>query len=266
MEHYLEKVNKLKVFFSKIKEAIILLGGDIGSAVLAKIAKDSLGDNVMTITINSPIVSPLRVYNASKLASQIKAPHILVNLNELQVEGFAKNSRSNRCFLCTKYRYGMIKKIALEAGFNKIIDGSYIQKDTFEQKRSVCVRENIFQPFIEFHFNQDEILKIYKLTGLTSLRHIPKCIADKIPYNTEITINKIKYIRLIEAYLRKRYKIYADAHYNGKDLVLSTRTEIDREIDKDKIANSIIKMFKIANIRRVEWTYQEDVSNNSLRS
>ncbi len=255
MQHYLSKVNKLKSFFSKIRDATILLGGDIGSAVLAKIAKDFLGDSVIAITINSPIVSPLRIYNASKLAAQIKIPHILVNLNELQIEGFAKNFKSNRCILCLKYRYGMIKKIALEAGFSKIIDGSYTQENTFKQKRNICIKEDIFQPLIEFEFNHDEVLKLHKFIGLKGPQHIPKCIADKIPCSTEITLNKIKYIRLIEAYLHKRYKIYTDVHYNGENIILDIKATASHDINKDEIVNSISKTFRNANIKKVDWVF-----------
>ncbi|MEM1544999.1 MAG: hypothetical protein QXY40_04890 [Candidatus Methanomethylicia archaeon] len=254
MQNYLDKVSKLKSFFSKIKDAIILLGGDIGSAVLAKIAKDSLGDNVIAITINSPIVSPLRIYNASKLATQIKISHILVNLNELQIENFARNSKSNRCLLCVTYRYGMIKKIALEAGFSKIIDGSYIQGSIFEQKRNICIKEDISQPFIELGFNHDEVLKLHKFIGLKGPQHIPKCIANKIPYNTEITLDKIKYIRLIEAYLHKRYKVYADVHYNGESIILDVKATTSCDISKSEIINSITKTFRNANIKKIEWT------------
>jgi uncharacterized protein len=256
MRYCLNKVDELKSFFSKIKDALILLGGDIGSAVLAKIAKDSLGNNVIAVTINSPIVSPLRIYNASKLAAQIKISHVLINLNELQVENFT-SSGSNRCLLCITYRYGMIKKIALEAGFSKIIDGSYIQENVFRQKQSICMKEGIFQPFIELGFNQADVLKLHKLVGLKSPQHIPKCIAAKIPYNTEITLNKIKCIRLIEAYLRKRYRIYADAYYDGENLVLDVKATTSYGIKKSEITSSIMKTFRNANIKKVEWILPE---------
>ena len=258
MQYCLNKVDRLKSFFSKIKDAVILLGGDIGSAVLAKIAKDSLSNNVIAVTINSPIVSPLRIYNASKLAAQIKISHILVNLNELQVENFT-SSKSNRCSLCITYRYGMIKKIALEAGFSRIIDGSYVQENVSRQKQSICMKEGIFQPLIEFGFNQADVLKLNKLVGLKSPQHIPKCIAAKIPYSTEITLNKIKYIRLIEAYLRKRYKIYADAYYDGENLIIDVKTTASRSINRSEITSSIIKTFRNANIKKMEWVYQSKI-------
>ena len=91
LQEIIENYQKLAVAFS----------GGVDSTFLLKVAHDVLGDNVMAVTVKSPLIPEHELNEAIAFCKEFNINHRLIEFDPFQVDGFDQNPK-NRCYLCKK--------------------------------------------------------------------------------------------------------------------------------------------------------------------
>jgi uncharacterized protein len=191
-------INKLK----KKKKLAVAFSGGIDSTLLAYAAKQAEIDSLL-ITVTSPFFSKFDKNLTVEISSNLGFNHVLVphNLDKEVVK-----NPINRCYYCKKDEAKTWKKIAEKHGYSIIADGCNID-DILDQYRPgilACNEEGVWHPLAESNITKTEIRNISRILGIEIWdRPSNACLASRIQFGEEITIQKLEMIERAEDFLRK---------------------------------------------------------------
>ena len=124
MDKILEyKLTTLKDELKKMGKVAIAYSGGVDSNFLLKVAKDTLGDNVLAITINAMMHSTREIKEANYYAKEFGVKHIVYKVDDFNLPEFIDNGPL-RCYYCKKIVFDKIKEIASEHNIKYILDGT----------------------------------------------------------------------------------------------------------------------------------------------
>jgi pyridinium-3,5-biscarboxylic acid mononucleotide sulfurtransferase len=194
--------NIRNVIAQKNKVAIMLSGG-LDSAVLAKLAHDALGDQVLAITIESPIVPFHEIEDAVKIASAIGIQHEIIPINELDDREFATN-QPNRCYICRKLRNRLARDVAHEFAIEILADGmNYDDLADYRPGKKASDEDKIWHPFIELKLCKQDIRAMARELELPmSDKHSEACLCSRIAYGINMNKELLERVEKAETFLR----------------------------------------------------------------
>lgn len=199
----MEKLDVLKKNLSKYKNAVIAFSGGVDSTLLARVAKDVYGENLLLITATSSTIPFYELEEAEALASMMGIKHRIIVSEEINMPGYADNP-PDRCYFCKSELFGKIRYISEKEGFEAVFDGSNAEdmKD-FRPGLKAKNEKGVFSPLAESGFTKDDIRKLsaeYQLP--TTNKQSYACLASRIPYGEKITIEKLDRLAKAEYDLR----------------------------------------------------------------
>jgi len=142
MEKLLEdKFLRLKEIFRCMGKVVVAFSGGVDSTFLLKVAKDTLGErNVLAVTALSSLYPDRELTGAKKVAQEMGVRHLLIESNELKIEGFSKNP-PNRCYFCKKELFGEMGDLAQQEGIPFIVEGSILDDDKDHRPGRKAIQE-----------------------------------------------------------------------------------------------------------------------------
>jgi pyridinium-3,5-biscarboxylic acid mononucleotide sulfurtransferase len=207
MEALNRKVEELKAFIAdKAKNgAVIAFSGGVDSATLAAISRQVLGEKAVAVIAQSPTYTADELRDAQKTARQIDIKLYVTLTQELQNKEFTKNPE-NRCYYCKKELLQKLTTFAKEHGYSAVFEGTNFSdlSDHRPGFKAVQETEGVYSPWVACKFSKEEIRQVAKNLGL-SVHDKPSlaCLASRIPFNEEITAEKLKRIEQAEAAIRQ---------------------------------------------------------------
>lgn len=197
-QKYEKLINILKEFGS----VMIAYSGGVDSTFLVKVAYDVLGKNAAAVTATSSTY-PIREFNeACAYAKELGIEHIVINSEELDIEGFAENP-INRCYYCKKELFSRIAKIAEEKGFAYVADGSnFDDTGDFRPGLTAAAELGVVSPLKLAGMTKEDIRCISKELNLpTWNKPAFACLSSRFPYGTRITPERLNMVEKAEDYL-----------------------------------------------------------------
>ncbi|MGC9002216.1 MAG: ATP-dependent sacrificial sulfur transferase LarE [Dictyoglomus sp.] len=241
-----EKLEELKNFLRDCKKVVVAYSGGVDSTFLLKVAKDTLGDNVLAVTLISPIFPEREIKEAKRIAEELGVRHIILKNDELlKHEEFIKNP-PERCYICKKYNFQKIIEVAKENNIDCVLDGSNVDDLKDYRPGKMALKElGILSPLLELGFSKEEIRRLSREFNLpTSEKPSLACLATRIPYGERIEIERLKRIEEGEDYLTK----LGFNQVRVRDYKNMARIEIEEEnfslILKKDIREKIIRKLK----------------------
>ncbi len=198
------KQEALASILRKSNNLAIAFSGGVDSTFLLLFAKDILKENVVAITVDSPMYSKEELMDANLFCKEHNIKHYHVTLSEQSFHTFSHNP-PNRCYLCKKIIFSEILKKAKEHEFFFVADGTNYDDINDYRPGLLALEElNIISPLKDAGFTKEEIRQLLKSRNNTSWDKPPfACLASRIPYGEEITIEKLKAINLLEKELHQ---------------------------------------------------------------
>lgn len=197
-----EKLEHLKEIIKEKDSLIIAFSGGIDSSLVAKVAFDVLDEKALAVTLTSDTFSKRELENAKKIAKEIGVHHMIIKSSELGNKAFVRNPE-NRCYYCKKEEVIVLKRIANENRIKYIADG--VNLSDFDEHRpgiKALDEEDIIHPLVEAGVKKSDIKVMAKSLGLSNY-DMPSttCLASRIPYDEEITSEKLKRIEEAESFI-----------------------------------------------------------------
>lgn len=200
----MEKLQRLQQILRAIGQGVVAFSGGSDSALLLRVAYDTLGDNVVALTAVSPSMAPWEREEAAQICEQIGAKHLWVDSHEMEREEYLSNP-SNRCFYCKDELFSIALREAHQRGLGVVMDGSNLDDRGDHRPGRLAARQyQVRSPLDEAEISKQEVREISKLLGLPTWdKPAIACLASRFPYGTRITQERISRITMCEKLLRE---------------------------------------------------------------
>ena len=201
-EDTLRKNKLLRKMIKSYDDVVVALSGGTDSCFLLKVAKDELKENVLAITIDSPFFLKKDIDEAKRFVKKHEINHKIIPIQTEDINTFLKN-KSDRCYHCKRELFKKIKEIANEKEISIVIEGSN-RDDTDDYRPGlIALKElGIISPLKEVGLTKNEIRFLSKKLGIKTWdKPSSACLASRIPYNSKITISKLRTIEQAENFI-----------------------------------------------------------------
>lgn len=189
-----DKKNLLINEIKKHKRVAVAFSGGVDSTFLLKMCIDTLGsDNVLALTADCSAFPKRELDETDRLCAETGATHLSVKIDQLQIDGFVKNSPL-RCYYCKKELMSRLIKTAKDRGFDTLFEGSNANDDNDYRPGMRAVKElGVLSPLKSAGLTKPEIRQLSKALGLSTYsKPSLACLATRIQYDEEITADKLR--------------------------------------------------------------------------
>jgi len=197
-----DKLTVLRNIIRRMKNIAVAYSGGVDSTFLLKVAHDVLNENAIAVTARSAIHPERDFREAVNLAHKIGARQVVIESEELEIEGFSDNP-PNRCYLCKKALFSKIGEWARRHHIRHVADGSNVDDLGDYRPGTQAAKElGVVSPLQEAGLNKDEIRILSKELGLPTWdKPAFACLASRFPYGQTITRDKLRQVDQGEQFL-----------------------------------------------------------------
>ena len=240
------KLERLRESFRVLRSVMVAFSGGVDSSFVLRVAHDTLDARVLALTTTSPTMPDDDRRNAMAIAQALGVRHVMVESNELEIAGYARNPL-NRCYLCKHNLFSVCEEKARELGIETIVDGLNLD-DLHDYRPGIraAAEMHVRHPLVEAELTKAEIRDLSRSLGLPTWdRPASPCLSSRFPYGTQITIEALRQVEGGEQVLRSfgfsvarvRYhgevaRIEVEASEIARMLDASIREAVDRELKK----------------------------------
>ena len=187
-----------------INRVVVAFSGGADSALLAHAANAVLGpERVHVVTAVSPSLAAAERADAEALASELGLRWSAVETDEMTHAAYRAND-ADRCAHCKDALMDVLAPIA-EAESATVVLGVNVDDlgDHRPGQRAAIDRGARF-PLVEAGLTKDEVRACSRRLGLrTADKPAAACLASRVPYGTEVTIDVLSGVERAEAALRR---------------------------------------------------------------
>lgn len=189
-----------------LKNTVVAFSGGADSSLLLKLAVLAARENgtkVYGITAGTKLHPVSDLEAAGRIAEEIGAEHLVVQMDELEKAGIMKNP-TDRCYRCKRYLFGELQKKANELQAPVLLEGTNADDCKAYRPGIRALQElGIISPLMEAGFTKEEVRRLSREHGITtSDRPAAPCLATRFPYGTVLTWEKLRQVEQGEAFLK----------------------------------------------------------------
>ncbi|MCX8053978.1 MAG: ATP-dependent sacrificial sulfur transferase LarE [Armatimonadetes bacterium] len=202
VEKMADDYENLKSLIRGMGGVLVGYSGGVDSTLVAKAAKDALGDRAVCVLIESCLMPASEVDEAVNQAKALGLNLIRIHADVLADPDIRQN-RPDRCYHCKKTLFGRMIEIARELGLGFVLDGAN-KDDAFDYRPGAraTFELGVRSPLNELGLGKEQVREISKELNLPTWKKPSRaCLASRIPYGTPLTVELLKRIEQAEAVL-----------------------------------------------------------------
>lgn len=201
-----EKAARLKHLIKSYGRVAVAFSAGVDSTLVLKVAKEVLPPNhVLAITVNSSLVPVSDVEEAKAFCEEEGLAHQVVELDPL-IYYDVRTNPPERCYFCKRLILGQLRELAGRANIVHLLDGTNADDGKDYRPGYKAVRQlGVLSPLKEAGFTKADIRAYARELGLKNAdKPSAACLASRIPYGEELTVDKLKRVGAAEAFLHDR--------------------------------------------------------------
>ena len=198
-----DKITQLRDLLAGLDRVVVCFSGGVDSGYLLAEAVRTLGDKATGLTAVSPSLAPEERADASRLAEQIGARHVLVDTDELDDARYAANP-VNRCYFCKTEVYSRAVVEAGRLGTTHVLDGFNVDdRGDHRPGRQAARERGVRSPLDELGFAKTDVREAARRLGLPVWdKPALACLSSRFPYGVTITPERLTRVATCERALR----------------------------------------------------------------
>ncbi len=227
---------------------IVAFSGGVDSSLLLWESARVLGaDRVTAVTATSPTSIPEEEELARRFAAQLEVQHLVVPTGECGDPAFVANPE-NRCYLCKRIRYRLLKNLAQDLRISAVLDGTQADDDPSDRPGMQALEElGIISPLAQTGITKIEVRTLLRKAGFSQLaeKNAQPCLATRIPTGQPITLQALEMIRMGERTLKEcGFKLFRLRHHYPLARIVTDRNGISYALKEKKIREKLVSELK----------------------
>lgn len=196
----MDKLENLREYIKGLGKVALAFSGGVDSTFLLKVCGDVLGKDAVAITIVSPYIPRWEIDEAKELTKKFNITHEFI---ETSIPENIRYNPEDKCYLCKKQIFTLLKNKAESLGISTIIDGTNLDDTKDYRPGMKALKElEVKSPLLELGFTKADIRKYSKELNLeTWSKPAYACLLTRIQVGDEITQEKLRRIENSECYL-----------------------------------------------------------------
>jgi len=255
-ESLVAKDHALRDRLTSLGSVVVAYSGGVDSAFLAYVASRTLGDRALAVTADSPSYPERHRRMAMDIARDFGLRHEVIHTNELERPEYRANP-SNRCYFCKQELYTHLSQIAARRDA-VVIDGNNADdRGDYRPGRQAAREFGVRSPLDEVNLTKNEIRELSRVAGLPTWDEpASACLSSRIPYQSEVTGEKLRTIERAEQALRALgFRVFRVRHHDDVARIEIARDEMPRALDAETAA-TIVRELKAIGYRYVSLDLQ----------
>jgi uncharacterized protein len=195
-----EKYNVLLHWLGRLENAAIAFSGGVDSSFVLASAQQLLGERVLALTVKTPYI-PDRELEEAK--AYCKANNIRHRVIYGDIIPEIMHNPENRCYLCKRHIFTILKETAHQEGFYHLLDGTNADDSGVYRPGLTALHElGIKSPLLENGITKKEVRYFSAKLGLaTAEKPSYACLLTRLPYNYEVKTEELLRVEKAELYL-----------------------------------------------------------------
>jgi uncharacterized protein len=246
------KEQRLRELLSGYSSAIVAFSGGVDSAYLSVVATQVLGSGALCVTADSPSYPEHHRSLARQVAEAFALRHEVVATAELERAEYRANP-VNRCYYCKHELYSTLNALASARAFDIVFDGNNADdRGDYRPGRQAAREHGVRSPLDEVGLTKAEIRELSRAAGMATWDEpASACLSSRIPYDHEITNEKLRMVEQAEDALRALgFRVCRVRHHETLARLELGRDEIARALDEG-VRDEILRALRAVGYRQV---------------
>ncbi len=214
-----QKSSSLVDYLGRFDACIVAFSGGVDSAVVARAAREAVGDHSLAVTGVSDSLAEGELEQAASTAAAIGIEHRFLRTSEFANPRYTANA-ADRCFHCKTELYTQLRELAATWGAAVILNGANLDDRGDYRPGMRAARDfAVLSPLIECGLTKNDVRAIARWWGLPVWeKPAAPCLSSRVAYGEEVTPERLRMIDRAEQFLRQAGFPIARVRYHRGDL------------------------------------------------
>jgi uncharacterized protein len=180
-----EKYKSLLQWMGALPNAAVAFSGGVDSTFVLVTAQKVLGNRALAFTVKTPYIPDWEMEEAIAFCKERKIQHRIIEAGILDE---IRHNPENRCYLCKKHVFNILKTEAAKEGIDSVLDGTNADDTGVYRPGLAALRElEVRSPLLENGITKTEVRAYSKILELpTADKPSYACLLTRLPYHTEV--------------------------------------------------------------------------------